>query len=161
MTALPTATCPTCLTERSLTRAGNIRRHACEPVTAETIALPWHVPPLTQNQLRRLHPMREAALKRVAKDEARWTIRGARLTARAQSNVVLHWRMPDGRRRDGDGAAPTLKVVLDALVAEGILPDDSWAEVPHSGVTCHPPMRGLPGALWLELSVPVVESEAS
>lgn len=156
-----TATCPQCLTVRSVNSTGKIRRHACRPAAVETIALPWSVPPLTQNQLRRLHPMREAALKRAAKDEARWTIRGARLAGRPASNVILHWRMPDNRRRDGDGAAPTLKVILDALVDEGILPDDSWAEVPHSGVTCHPPLRGLPGALWLELAAPTTESEAS
>jgi crossover junction endodeoxyribonuclease RusA len=70
--------------------------------------------------------------------------------------VILHWQMPDRRRRDGDGAAPTLKVVLDALVAEGVLPDDSWIHVPHSGVTCHPPVKGQPGALWLELTDPDV-----
>jgi crossover junction endodeoxyribonuclease RusA len=74
--------------------------------------------------------------------------------------VILHWQMPDRRRRDGDGAAPTLKVVLDALVAEGVLHDDSWIHVPHSGVTCHPPVKGQPGALWLELTDPDAEESA-
>jgi hypothetical protein len=36
-------------------------------------------------------------------------------------------------------------------VLEGVLPDDSWVHVVHSGVTCHPPEPGMPGALWLTI----------
>jgi len=114
------------------------------------IELPmWPMPPLTQNGLRRMHFQAEAKAKAKALTEARWAIRAARLPLMAGANVVLHWRMPDKRRRDGDGAAPTLKVCLDALVHEGVLHDDSWVEVPHSGITCHPPTPGQPGAMWL------------
>lgn len=119
-----------------------------------TIPLHWPAPPLTQNGLRRMHHMAEAAAKRHALHEARYTIRAANLAPMVGANVTLHWRMPDRRRRDGDGAAPTLKVCLDALVDEGVIPDDSWIHVPHSGVTCHPPMPGKPGALWLTLDDP-------
>ena len=119
-----------------------------------TIPLPWTAPPLTQNGLRRMHHMAEAAAKRNALLVARVTIRAARVPFMSGANVILHWRMPDRRRRDGDGAAPTLKVCLDALVAEGVLHDDSWVEVPHSGVTAHAPKPGHPGAMWLELTHP-------
>jgi crossover junction endodeoxyribonuclease RusA len=120
------------------------------------IPLPWKAAPLTQNGLRRMHHHAEAKAKRAALAEARWAIRAERLELMPGAIVILHWQMPDRRRRDGDGAAPTLKVVLDALVAEGVLPDDSWIHVPHSGVTCHPPVKGQPGALWLELTDPDV-----
>lgn len=153
--------CPVCLTVRATNKDGTIRRHSCTRAAGDLVPLPWVTPPLTQNQLRRLHPLREAALKKAAKNEARWAIRAARPRPRIGANVTLHWRMPDARRRDGDGAAPTLKVVLDALVAEDIIPDDSWVHVPHSGVTCHPPQRKMPGSLWLELRDPDTAEEAS
>jgi crossover junction endodeoxyribonuclease RusA len=120
---------------------------------------------MTKNMVRRLHFQREAQLRREAITEARWTIRAALRRGEIQpmigANVTLHWRQGDNRRRDGDGAQPTLSLVIDALVLEGVLPDDSWVHVVHSGVTCHPPRRGLPGAMWLELSDPGKEAEAS
>ena len=118
------------------------------------VELPWFAPPLSQNALRRMHYHAEAKLKRESLEQARWAIKAANLEPMVGANVTLHWRMPDRRRRDGDGAAPTLKVCLDALVAEGVLPDDSWVHVPHSGVTTHPPLHMEPGSLWLELTDP-------
>lgn len=123
-----------------------------------TVPLPWTKPPLTQNGLRRMHHMTEARAKADAAMQARAAIRQARVPFHPGANVVLHWRMANRRRCDGDGAAPTLKVCLDALVKEGVLHDDSWVEVPHSGVTCHPPVKGQPGALWLEISDPDMET---
>lgn len=149
--------CPDCNVEHAARIDGKPRKHDCVPPDPDTFALPWSVPPITQNQLRRMHYQTEARLKAQAKSEARWAIRGAHLEPRFAANVILHWRQSDNRRRDGDGAAPTLKVVLDALVAEGVLPDDSWEHVPHSGITCHPPRRGMPGALWVELLEPAQE----
>lgn len=116
------------------------------------IALPWTTAPLTQNGLRRMHHHAEAKAKATALAEARWAVKAARLPFMTGAVVILNWQMGDRRRRDGDGAAPTLKVCLDALVAEGVLHDDSWVEVPHSGVTCHPPIPGQPGAMWLALT---------
>ena len=122
-----------------------------------TVTLPWPKPPLTKNDTRRQghhHAMRrkwEAALI-----EARWAIRAADLAPIEQAVVVLHWRQPDNRRRDGDGANLTLSACLDALVLEEVLPDDSWQHVVHSGVTCHAPIKGQPGALWLSIN-PVPE----
>jgi hypothetical protein len=117
-----------------------------------TIPLPWDAPPITQNQLRRMHFQAEANAKRCALLEARSAIRAKGLPFMAGAIVILHWRMPDKRRRDGDGAAPTLKVCLDALVKEGVLHDDSWVEVPHSGITTHAPIPKQPGAMWLSVS---------
>ena len=65
--------------------------------------------------------------------------------------VILNWRVPNKVRRDGDGAQPTLSLILDALVLEGVLPDDSWRFVRHSGITCHEPVKGKPGAMWLSV----------
>lgn len=120
------------------------------------VKLPWTAPPLTQNGLRRMHFQAEAKAKATALAEARWAVKAARLNFMPGAIVILNWQQPDRRRRDGDGAAPTLKVCLDALVKEGILHDDSWVEVPHSGVTCHAPIKGKPGALWLVLTDPDV-----
>ncbi len=116
------------------------------------IPLPWtDTPPLTQNGLRRMHHHAEGKAKKAALEAARWAIRAAKPPRLIGCDVHLHWRMPDRRRRDADSAAPTLKVALDALVAEGVLEDDSWPYVPTCGVVTHPP-DDRPGALWLVLS---------
>lgn len=124
------------------------------------IPLPFTKPPLTKNDTRRHghhHAMRrkwDAALT-----EARWAIRAADCTpVDGPAVVILNWRQPDRRRRDGDGAMPTLSACLDALVLEEVLPDDSHQHVIHSGVTCHAPIKGQPGALWLVVTpLPVGE----
>lgn len=122
-----------------------------------TIALPWSAPPLTKNDTRRQghhHAMRRKWA--TALDEARWAIRAEMMHGANYDRavVILHWRQPDRRRRDGDGAMPTLSACLDALVLEEVLPDDSWLYVIHSGVTCHPPTKGLPAAMWLSVTDP-------
>lgn len=116
------------------------------------VNLPWTAPPITANQQRRMHFHAEAKCKSGAMLAARYAIRNAKLTPVEKAVVVLHWRQPDNRRRDGDGADVTKKVVLDALVKEGVLRDDSWRYVIHSGVTCHPPIPGQPGAMWLSIT---------
>lgn len=119
-----------------------------------TIPLNWERPPITQNGLRRMHHHAEASAKRAAKAEAQACIREAAPYPMFGAIVILNWQMPDKRRRDGDGAAPTLKVCLDALVELGVIPDDSWVHVPHSGITTHPPVKGSPGLMWLSLTDP-------
>lgn len=117
------------------------------------VPLPWATPPLTQNQLRRMHHHKEAKAKATALAEARWAIKAKRLRPiEGRVVVVLHWQPATRRRADPDGLAPTLKVALDALTAEGVIPDDSWAEVAHAGITAHPPIKGQPGALWLTIN---------
>lgn len=112
------------------------------------IQLPWQKPPLAQND--RQHHMVKAKAFAAAKDDARWAIRAARVAPIVGAVVTLHYRVPDKRRRDADGPAPTLKAVLDALVAEGVLPDDSWVCVPSCAVVIHPPQG--PPAMWLALT---------
>lgn len=115
------------------------------------VALPFDRPPLTKNQVRRLHHHSEAKIRRESVEAVRWAIRKAKVQPLEEAVIVMHWRLPNRHRRDGDGAQPTLSLALDALVLEGVLPDDSWQYVRHSGVTCHEPVKGKPGALWLSV----------
>lgn len=117
---------------------------------AYTVLLPWERPPIVQND--RMHHMVKAKAVAKAKAEARACIEEAQIPAIVGADVDLHYRVPDRRRRDADGPAPTLKVCLDAIVEAGILPDDSWIHVPRCGVVMHPPIPGQPGHLWLELT---------
>lgn len=123
-------------------------------MTTQLIPLNWPRPPLTQNQLRRTHYHAEAAAKKQAITEARWAIREARTKFMPAAIVKLHYRPGTRRLCDTDGLAPTLKCVLDALVAEGILLDDDYLYVPESGQAITPPLKGMPGALWVELTTP-------
>ncbi|KAB2809240.1 hypothetical protein F9L07_19560 [Pimelobacter simplex] len=115
-----------------------------------TIPLPWTSPPLAQND--RHHWATKARAFAEAKNNARWHIRAARISPIVGAEVTLHWRVPDRRIRDADGPAPTLKAVLDALVAEKVLPADDWVHVPACGVRIHPPEKGMPAAMWVELT---------
>lgn len=121
------------------------------------VDLPWSNPPLTGNRTRGNPHARAAEVKR-AKEEARGAIRQAfhtgQLVPMFGANVFIHLRPATKRRRDADNLAPTLKVCQDALVLEGILPDDSWVSVPRSGHHIHPPEPGQPAAMWLELTNP-------
>lgn len=117
------------------------------------VTLPWVKPPLTKNDTRRQgnhHVMRRKWSD--ALEEARWAIRAGNLEPVDRAVVILHWQQPDNRRRDGDGAALTLSACLDALVLEQVIPDDSHQHVAHSGITCHPPVKGQPGLLWLTVN---------
>ncbi|WP_294567573.1 hypothetical protein [uncultured Arthrobacter sp.] len=116
-----------------------------------TVTLPFETPPLVKNAVRKMHHHKEAKIRRESVEAARYAIRAAKIPALERAVIVMHWRMPTRHRRDGDGAQPTLSLVLDALVLEGVLPDDSWQFVVHSGVTTHPPLPGQPGALWLSI----------
>lgn len=121
-------------------------------------ALPWCRAILTQNTVRRMHFHAEAKAKAQAISEARAAIRAAGVEPRWSANVTLHYRPGSRRSLDADGLAPTLKCLLDALVKEGILPDDSWVEVPQAAIRIHPPKPGLPGVMWAELT-PVEEDD--
>lgn len=113
------------------------------------IDLPWRTPPLRAND-RRAWPAQHKAFQQ-ALTEARWAVRAANLTPVVGANVTLHYRPTTRRRQDSDGIAPTLKPVLDALVQEGVLPDDSWVCVPRTSQEIHPPDGD--AAMWVELEV--------
>lgn len=116
------------------------------------IPLPWSKPPLTGNRTRG-NPYARANEVKAAKTDARLTIAAYSVRPMVGAEVTLHLRQKDRRRRDADGLAPTLKVCLDALVEEGVLPDDSWVHVPAATCRIHPP-NGEPAAMWLELVDP-------
>lgn len=117
-----------------------------------TIPLTFISPPLTQNQVRRMHYQTEAKLKRTIIAATVTSIRRAK-TAPVEGpvEVVLHYRPGTRRRFDSDGLAPSLKCFLDALVDTKVLPDDSWQYVPFSGVRIHEPNPNIPAAMWLEI----------
>lgn len=116
-----------------------------------TITLPWPKPPLTGNRTRG-NPYARANEVKTAKQQAAVAIRAARPPQLHGASVTLVLRLADRRRRDADGLAPTLKVCLDALVAERVLPDDSWTYVPSVTCRIYPPMTDQPAEMWLELS---------
>ena len=153
-----TATCPMCATTVSINGDGSMRKHVRDGATCPgdappTVALPFSKP-LTQNQVRRMHHLVEAKVKRQMSDDARWLIRAAKLTPVERAHITLHYRPGTRRPCDADGIAPTLKVGIDALVREGVLPDDDWRHVPAVTMRIHPPADGLPASFWLEIGDP-------
>ena len=120
-------------------------------MSAITIPLPWPKPPLTGNRTRG-NPYARASEVRTAKHEAVVAIRQANPRRIVAANVTLNFRLADKRQRDSDGMFPTLKVCQDALVDQGIIPDDWWAYVPAATCQIHPP-NGYPADMWLTLNV--------
>lgn len=112
------------------------------------VSLPWDKPPLTLNA--RQHHHVKAKATAAALLQARAAVRAARIPPMVGANITLHYVPPDRRRRDADNMSPVLKVCQDALVLEGVLRDDSWVCVPHSGQTIHPPNTAGP-SMWLTL----------
>lgn len=114
------------------------------------VLLPWPKPPLTGNRTRG-NPKARAREVKEALTAARWAIRAARLAPiEGPVEITLHYLLPNRVRRDADGMFPTLKAVQDALVLEGVLPDDSWVYVPRASCAIHPP-DSRPAAMWVEL----------
>lgn len=117
---------------------------------AITIPLPWLRPPLRANDRRSWQAQHRARAEVL--DAARYAVRAARITPIVGANVALHWRPANNRRQDADGMFPTLKVSVDAVVLEGVLPDDCWVNVPAMTCRIHEP-DGEP-RIWLELTPP-------
>jgi len=88
-----------------------------------TIVLPYPRPPLHANQ--RLHWRAHHRLRSEVTVAARWLIRAQRIGRLQRCSAALHYAPPDRRRRDADNLVPTLKVVCDALVLEGVVADDT------------------------------------
>jgi crossover junction endodeoxyribonuclease RusA len=118
-------------------------------VSTYLVSLPWQRPPLSGNRTRGNPRARAKEVER-AKGEAQWAIRAARLPKLAGAEITLCFRVADRHRRDADNLAPTLKVCQDALVAEDVLPDDSWVHVPSATCRIYPPTTEGP-AMWLVL----------
>jgi hypothetical protein len=111
------------------------------------IDLPWTNPPLSGNRTRG-NPYAQHVKVEKALREARFAVRAANLAPLVGANLTLVLRPDTRRRRDADNLAPTLKVCQDALVLEGVLPDDSWVHVPRASLEIHPPTDE-PAAMWL------------
>jgi Holliday junction resolvase RusA-like endonuclease len=114
-----------------------------------TVDLPWSKPPLTGNRTRG-NPHARAKEVEDAKNEARAAILAAAPTMLPGVEITLHYRPSGRQRRDADNLFPTLKVVQDALVLEGVIYEDSWVTVPSATCRIHPP-NGEPAAMWVEL----------
>lgn len=116
------------------------------------IPLPWTRQPLSQNDRGSWHGKHRVTQAAIVQAGA--AIRAAGVQPITGARVILHLWAKDRRRRDTDNLAPTLKACMDALVDEGILPDDSWVHVPFSGCAIHGPTPDLPhGARYvLELA---------
>lgn len=85
--------------------------------------LPYRSPPLSLNQ--RMHYMAEKRVKDDLKKTA-WTLAKHHKLPRLRAiTAELRWLKPDNRRADPDNMAPTLKPLLDGLVAAGVLADDN------------------------------------
>lgn len=114
------------------------------------VDLPWTSPPLSGND--RGHTRYRSHAVSLTLVQARAAVRNAKVTPVVGAEVTLHYRPKDKRRRDADNLAPMLKECLDALVLEGVLPDDSWVHVPRSTNEIHPPEAGKPGEMWLTVT---------
>lgn len=116
------------------------------------IPLPWDRPPLSQND--RDERKRGGARKiAAAKAEACAAVAAAKVRPVIEADVSLHYQIADHRRRDADNLAVVLKVCQDALVAEGVLHDDSWVCVPSATCRIHPPDGTKTSRMWLQLDV--------
>jgi crossover junction endodeoxyribonuclease RusA len=118
-------------------------------VRTVVVDLPWTRPPLTGNRVRG-NPHARAKEVETAKAQARAAILAAAPTMLPGVNITLHYRPMNRQRRDADNLFPTLKVVQDALVLEGVIYEDSWVTVPSATCRIHPP-NGEPAAMWVVL----------
>lgn len=87
--------------------------------------LPFLIPPLNLNKRYR-HPAIKHREYAETRDNMRWVIRGQRIPAIAgRIAVELHYLPARRGRRDPINLAPTLKALEDAVVLEGVVPDDT------------------------------------
>lgn len=87
------------------------------------VLLPYRVPPLSLNK--HIHHMAEHRLKQRLKADTQLVVRAARLPAFKAITAELVWFKGDNRRADADNIAPTLKPILDGMVAAGVIPEDN------------------------------------
>lgn len=74
----------------------------------------------------RSNPYAGAKAKKGAQQAVEWAIKAARLKPmKPPVAVSFTWVEPD-MRRDKDNISSAKKYILDALVSQGIIPDDNW-----------------------------------
>lgn len=103
--------------------------------TVAVFDLEYHLtrPPLTMNDWRNAH----WAVKSKTKHRLAWLTREALQRTPVprlhRARITVTQYAPDRRRRDPDGLGAFRKDVLDALVREGVLPDDNRDHVVDAG----------------------------
>lgn len=91
-------------------------------INVHTIVLPWRSPPLTLNQ--RMHYMAEYRMQQELKRAAMLMARSLGIPHMEAVTAELVWMKGDNRKADPDNIAPTMKPLLDGLVAARILDGD-------------------------------------
>lgn len=86
------------------------------------IRTPWTRPPLTDNDRR--HWTATARLKRTVRAATAVLVRHAGVPPLTRCSVNVVYVPRDGRRRDTDNLSAFRKVVADAVVDAGVVPDD-------------------------------------
>lgn len=89
--------------------------------------VPGKLPSLNDyvNQCRR-NPYAGAKAKKDAQEAVEWAIRAAHLKPmKPPVHVAFTWVEPN-MRRDKDNISSAKKYVLDALVSQGVIPNDNW-----------------------------------
>lgn len=106
-------------------------------------------PPITANN--RLHWAQRARIVKDLRTEAFLRARSQRLPSADKITFRLHYRPRDNRRRDVGNLMPTHKALLDGIVDAGIVEDDTPRYVDELMPRIHPPSKGEPPGLWLEI----------
>lgn len=98
--------------------------------------LPYEKPPLTANEVRRMHYMKQNTITQKLKGEVGWLAKAAGIPRLERARVGIIQSVTDRRRRDVDNIAATIKPCLDGLVQVGVLVDDhhmivqrTWQEI--------------------------------
>ena len=103
------------------------------------------------NANRHRNPMQLWRLGKMLGDDVRWMLRAEKVPQLQRAHIVCRIKIRDHRRMDPANFAPAAKAVVDAIVAEGILPDDS-----HKFVI-GPDMRVETGAIRAGLEILIEE----
>lgn len=84
------------------------------------------------------------------REAARWSIRAARIPACGRILVTLHYIPAQNRKRDPNNLIAALKPVEDALVDEGVVPDDTLEFMERVYPVIHVPDPTIDGGrFWL------------
>ncbi|MGB8386139.1 MAG: hypothetical protein WCG47_33720 [Dermatophilaceae bacterium] len=123
-----------------------------------TMSLPWPRPPLSLND--RLHWQARRRLTVQVRQAAAVLARHHRIPAMSRCEVRLLYAPRDGRVRDEDNLAATLKPLCDGLVDACVVPDDAPQFMLKPSPRVIAPQR--PSALWLVVRelVPLSVGEA-
>jgi hypothetical protein len=109
-----------------------------------TIVVPTH-PTSLPNANRHKHPMQLYRLGRQVQDDVTWLLRLCKVPKLGRARIVCTVLLTTARRMDPANWAPTAKAAVDAIVKEGVLPDDGhkYLEGPDMRVRVNQPHAGL------------------